>query len=317
MKLAFYGFVFAGKVIGYLPIGLLRFGAAIGGSVYFIFSPKREQVKRNMRRALGGDASELMVTWTALKACISYANYWIDMLWVPTRSKEYILDRCEPVDDAPLDEALEAGKGIILALAHFGSWEAGAVYLAERGDFAAVAEIIKPQELFEHFCMLRRKVGIEIFPFDSRPETREAMLQKLKDGVMLGLLCDRDLKGRGVEVTFFGERTTLPAGPAVLAVRSGAPIMVTAVERKGRRWHGHVAELIHVEQPSPVKTTEEIVSETMQEVAYRLERFIRMDPAQWHLFMPGWPSDREEQARSEVRRTPAINAISRLVKIFR
>ena len=54
------------------------------------------------------------------------------------------------------------------------------------------------------------------------------------------LLCDRDLQGGGIEVEFFGERTTLPAGPATLGLRAGAPILPVGVYFT-RRYNGHHA----------------------------------------------------------------------------
>lgn len=292
MKLAYYSFLLAEKVIGKVPIKITRPVARAGGLLYYYALPrKRRLVERNMRRALGPGAGDAEVRRTAKRAYRYYADYWIDFLWLPTLSKEYVLERFGKVNSEPLERAMNEGKGLIVVLPHYGSWEAGGIYISSLGPFAAVAEVLRPPELFDLFVKLRAGVGITIFPYDNTPETREKMVEALKGGTALALLCDRDLKGTGVPVEFFGEETTLPPGPAVLAMRSSSPIIcVTVRNLDDGSWVGHATELIHVEQSDDNNA---VIQETMQQVARRLEDLIREDPAQWHMFMPAWPSDRE------------------------
>ena len=293
MKLGYYLFLAADKVVGKLPIGVTRAVAHAGALAYFYTFPrKRRLVERNMRRALGPEASESEVRTTARRACRYYADYWVDIIWLPTLSREYVLERFGKVGVPGLMEAINAGKGVLVVLPHYGSWEAGAIYLSSLCPFAAVAEVLRPPELFELFCKLRKNVGMDIFPYDSKPETRDAMVEALKGGTMLALLCDRDLKGGGVEVEFFGERTTLPPGPAVLALRSGSPILCVSVRNVDDGWVGHAVEPIWLDDVGD-RDRDEVIRETMQRVARRLEELIREDPAQWHMFMPAWPSDRQ------------------------
>jgi lauroyl/myristoyl acyltransferase len=292
MKLVYYFFLAADRIAGRLPIGVTRAVAHAGALLYFYSFPrKRRLVERNMRRALGPEATGLEVRAAARRACRYYADYWVDIFWIPTLSREYVLERFEKVGLPELMEVVKAGKGVLVVLPHYGSWEAGAIYLSELCPFAAVAEIIRPPELFDLFCRLRKNVGIDIFPYDNKPETREAMVEALKGGTMLALLCDRDLKGKGVEVEFFGERTTLPPGPATLALRSGSPILCVNVRNVEDGWVGHALEPIWLDG-SGDRDRDEVIRETMQKVARHLEELIREDPAQWHMFMPAWPSDR-------------------------
>lgn len=292
MKIAYYGFLAGEKIVGVLPVRITKAVARAGGLAYYCAVPeKRRLVKRNMRRALGPDASEREVRKTARRANRHYADYWVDILWLPTRTREYVLERFGRVNQEPLEAAVAKGKGVLIVLPHYGSWEAGAVYLSSLGPFAAVAEVLKPRELFDLFVKLRAGVGIEIFPYDHAPETRDLMVEALKGGKILALLCDRDLKGSGVEVEFFGERTTLPPGPASLALRSGSPIVCVNVRNlDDGTWVGHAMDPIYADGSGD---REAVIQETMQEVASKLEELIREDPAQWHMFMPAWPSDRE------------------------
>ncbi len=106
---------------------------------------------------------------------------------------------------------------------------------------------------------------------------------------MVCLLSDRDISGDGVEVEFFGEATTLPAGPATLALRSGAALLTAAVYFRPRGRH-----LIRVGAPLDTERQGRIradVSRVTQQLAHRFEDSVRMAPEQWHVMQPNWPSD--------------------------
>lgn len=280
----------AQKVVGFLPIKISMGLADVAGSIYYYtVKKKREQAKSNIRRVLGPDADKKEVARTAKNMCRYYAKYWIEIFWVPTLEKEYILERFRTKGAENFDIPWAMGKGLIVVLPHYGSWEAGAVYLASRGKFSAVAEVLEPPELFKLFCDLRESIGIKIFPFDHKPKTRLKMIEFLKEGGMLALLSDRDLRGTGVEVEFFGEKTTLPPGPAALAFKSGSPIVcVKVVKNDDGTWTGHVSNTIY---PDFEGDRRAVIREIMQQVAYEMEGLIREDPAQWHMLMPAWPSD--------------------------
>jgi phosphatidylinositol dimannoside acyltransferase len=291
LKIVYYLFVLADKIVAKVPVGIIRALAHAGAGLYLVAFPrKRRQVEKNMRRALGPGATDEEVKRTAFRAGRCYADYYVDIFWLPTQARESVLEKFGRINEAGLEAAVAAGKGLIVVLPHYGSWEAGAVYLSSLGPFAAVAEVLKPPELFDMFVRLRAAVGIDIFPYDSKPETRDRMVEALQGGTTLALLSDRDLKGTGVAVEFFGERTTLPPGPAVLAMRSGSPIVCVNVRNVDGGWVGHAMDPIQVEAEGD---KEEIIARTMQQMAANLEVLIREDPAQWHMFMPAWPSDRE------------------------
>jgi len=292
VKFNYYLFVAAEKLVGTMPVRMTRAVARAGAILYYIIFPrKRHLVERNMRRALGENASEKQVKRTARRAYRYYADYWVDILWLPTCSRQDVLDRFAKIGEKTLTDTIAEGKGVIVVLPHYGSWEAGAVYLSSLSPFAAVAEVLKPPELFDLFVKLRAGVGIKIFPYDHSPETRDEMVSALKQGIMLALLCDRDLRGSGVEVEFFGEKTTLPPGPASLAMRSGSPIICVNVRNlDDGSWVGHATEPIYVRDSG---NKDEAVQSAMQHIARTLEGLIREDPSQWHMFMPSWPSDRQ------------------------
>ncbi len=151
---------------------------------------------------------------------------------------------------------------------------------------AAVVEQLEPPELFDWFVELRRAYGIEVIPLG--PNALARLVRAVKNRDIVCLLSDRDISGTGIEVDFFGEKTTLPAGPALLARRTGAPLLPTAVYYRGRSRLGLVAPPIWCSTEAGVRQE---VQRVTQELAWAMERLIAAAPDQWHLLEPNWPSD--------------------------
>ena len=179
---------------------------------------------------------------------------------------------------------------MVIALPHVGSWEYGGRWLAQQGyPMTTVGELLEPPELFDWFTSQRAALGLTVLP--PGPDTTVRLLDTLRSGRVVGLLADRDLVGNGVEVEFFGEKTTLPAGPALLALRSGAPLMTCAIyQRPQRPLPRRVAATARLEAHRAGCARTCSASPRM---ARALEDLIRLAPEQWHLFQPNWPSDRE------------------------
>jgi KDO2-lipid IV(A) lauroyltransferase len=178
--------------------------------------------------------------------------------------------------------ALEAGTGAILALPHVGGWEVGGAWFVRQGfPLTVVVEALKPPELFDWFRNLRQSQGFTVIPLNRSAGL--SVVRALRANQIVALVSDRDIAGGGVDVEFFGERTTLPAGPATLAKRFGAPLLPTAVYFRGAGHHAVVRPPVALDGDAAVVT---------QILAHELEDLIRAAPAQWHLFQPNWPSDR-------------------------
>ncbi len=262
---------------------------AIGVSLAGVMRSRRSMVERHLRRvnpALRGVALR-----RAVQASFdSYARYYIESFRLPTLSKRVVFEGLEPRGyEEYLLPALAEGKGAIMAIPHLGGWEWAGRWVADRGhSITVVVEPLQPPELFEWFAGLRRDLGMNVVPLG--PDAAATVLAALRDNHVVCLLCDRDLQRTGVPVTFFGETTTLPAGPATLAIRSGAPILPTAIYFTPRV-HGHLGV---VRPPIPLERQgrlREDVARITQLLAGELEALIRRAPDQWHLQQPNWPSD--------------------------
>ncbi len=188
-----------------------------------------------------------------------------------------------------VSQFLDAGRGVIFVSPHLGSYDVAGAWLASYGwRMLAVAEELEPPELFEMFCELRRSVGVEVLPA-GKGSTARTLLTGLRSGAAAGLIADRDIAGSGISLEFFGEKTYLPNGPAVLALRTGAPLVVGALyQRPGGRYHGVLLDPIDAGTGKPEGDRVRAISE---EVVARMETLIRREPGQWHLFQPNWPSD--------------------------
>ena len=243
-------------------------------------------MRRNLARVVEGSVLERTVD----EAFRSYARYWMEALRLPKPGLAEIQRRVTNVEGLDnIARYLDAGRGVIFISPHLGSYDVAGAWLASYGwRILAVAEELEPPELFEMFRTLRRSVGVEIVPA-GKGSTARALLSALREGGAVGLVADRDITGSGVEVEFFGEKTFLPNGPAVLALRTGAPLIVGALlQRPGGLYHGVLLEPIEVQAG---KADRARADELTVEVARRMEDLIRREPGQWHLFQPNWPSD--------------------------
>ena len=124
-------------------------------------------------------------------------------------------------------EPLANGRGVVLALPHSGNWDHAGAWLVQVGfPFTTVAERLRPAALFDRFVATREKVGMEVLPLTGGGrDTFATLLSRLRAGGLLCLVADRDISDSGVEVSFFGELATMPAGPASLALATGAALM--------------------------------------------------------------------------------------------
>jgi len=269
----------------------------VGWGVSRVASERRAQVERNLRRVSGDGMSGIALQRAAVATFESYARYYVESFRLPGTSPEDLDARMSYTGLAHVDRALARGKGLIIALPHLGPWEwAGFWVNTVLGvPTTVVVEALEPPDLFEWFADLRRSMGMNVVALG--PEAGTAVARALKANHIVCLLCDRGIGGGGVEVEFFGEKTRLPAGPATLALRSGAPILPTAIYQRGKMHHGVVRAPLATDRRSKLRDD---VARVTQDLARELEILIRAAPEQWHLLQPNWPSD--PGYRAEVQR---------------
>lgn len=249
---------------------------------------RRLMVERNLQRASGKRLSRPALRRAVHRTFESYARYWIESFRLPGTSTADIERGIEVDNFGYVSDGLSAGKGVILALPHLGGWEWAAFWLTEikRVPVSAVVEAIEPPQLGNWFAELRRAFGLEIITLG--PSAGADVIRALKANRIVCLLCDRDIGGGGVDVEFFGERTTLPAGPATLALRSGASLLPCAVYFEGDGHRGFIRPPLPADRTGRLRDD---VARLTQMLASEMEDLIRRAPEQWHLMQPNWPSD--------------------------
>ena len=265
-----------------------RLAFPIGAAAAAFQREPRKIAERNLRRALGAGLHGRELDRLSRGVFVSYARYFIDSFRLPSLSADEIEAGWTVDGYEHVEAALAGATGPILALPHLGGWEWAAFWLTriERQRVSAVAEELRPPELFEWFTGLRRELGMEVIPLGAGAGSE--VIKALKNHHITCLLTDRYLSGGGVPVEFFGERTILPAGPATLALRTGAPLLPTAVYFRGRGVHGVVRPPIPVQREGRLRDD---VGRITQLLARDLEQLIAAAPEQWHLLQPNWPSD--------------------------
>lgn len=281
----------AGSLIARALPGLVTNGLAspVGFGANLASPRRRSIIERHLRR-VNPTWSRWRLRSAVQDAFESYARYWVESARLPTLPARTVDAGIEVIGyDEHIVAMLERGNGLILALPHLGGWEWAGRWLADCGHrVTVVVEQIEPPELFDWFARLRTKLGMTVVALG--PEAGKQTLRALHDNEIVCLLSDRDIGGGGIEVEFFGEKTTLPAGPATLGLRTGAPILPVAVYFTSRV-DGHLGI---VRPPIPAERRGKLrddVARVTQCLADELEYLIRRAPEQWHLFQPNWPSD--------------------------
>ncbi len=258
------------------------------------------QYARNMLRVLGEQATPASLAAVTRAGVHSYARYWRETFQVPGRDLHTLgLDLARStIGLEHLDRAQEEGRGTILALPHSGNWDVAGLMITERyGALTVIVERLEPESLYAKFTAFRELLGMEVVPLtgpsvggratppDVNPS--QVLRERLRQGRIIALLADRDLSSSGVPVTFFGEPTRMPAGPAMLAAVTGADLCPTNLHFTDDGWVHH----INAPMELPGTRLAQQVRQATQRIAEVFEVGIADHPADWHMMQPLWLAD--------------------------
>jgi len=249
-----------------------------------VWATRRQTVEHNLRRASRGRLEGAALTRATQTLFANYGRYWHELFRLRGRD-----GTIEDLTDAEGYEHIAGpqaeGRGVILALPHLGNWDAAGAWLAGRGHrLVVVAEPLEPRELFDWFVSERAALGMEVVPLGASAIAR--LLRAINDGHIVCLVCDRDISGDGVAVELFGAQTTMPGGPAVLSLRTGAPIVpVGNYFGEGGRHRIRILPPIPCERRGSLRDDVERVT---QDLARCFEELIAAAPEQWLIMQPVW-----------------------------
>jgi lauroyl/myristoyl acyltransferase len=266
---------------------------ALADRTYRKDGPGVRQLRANLARVIPEARSETLEA-TTHEGVRRYLRYWSEAFRLPAWSPERLrssFDLIQGMDD--LDAAVAAGKGAIMVSSHSGNWDLAGAWACDRyGGIVTVAERLKPAGLYDKFVAYRESLGMEVLPH-GEDTTFRTLLRRLKEGKLVCLVADRDLSGSGVHVDFFGETASMPAGPAMLSLMTGAPIMPVDL------WHvkGGLKARVRRALPEPEGgDREERVAALTQSMADAFAEAISEHPADWHMMQRLWLSDLSQRA---------------------
>ncbi|QZA06092.1 phosphatidylinositol mannoside acyltransferase [Mycolicibacter heraklionensis] len=291
------GFAAGWMLVRAMPEFLAR-NAFDAGALFAARGGGPEQLRKNLARVIGTAPddvpSELMRASLA-----SYARYWREAFRLPTMDHAALAVQLhESVRGRDnVTAALAAGRGAVLALPHSGNWDMAGVWLAQtHGGFTTVAERLKPESLYRRFLAFRESLGFEVLPLSGGPRPPfEILAERLCDNGLVCLMADRDLTRSGVPVDFFGESTRMPAGPAKLALATGAALLPAHCWFEGAGWAVRIGP--------PLDCSSGDVGVITQALADTFAEGIAAYPQDWHMMQPQWMADLPESRRARLGET--------------
>jgi phosphatidylinositol dimannoside acyltransferase len=240
---------------------------------------KRVQRLRRNYSQVRPDASKAELEELVLSGLKSGMRYWCDTFRISDWNREKILSSAKSINDSFLFEPVASKRGVIVAVPHAGNWDhAGAVFCAQGLKVISVAEHLKPDRLFRRFLKHRESIGLRILDLDAG--VMGELRSFLNQGELVALVADRDLSKSGIDVNFFGARARMPAGPAILALETGADLVTVFVS--------YAEDGIVIDCAPPIKVDKSAdrkaeIARVTQVMANRFEDAIKADPTSWHM----------------------------------
>jgi len=278
-----YPYFLAWRIVRWLPEGI-AYKVAYRIADYLVKRNGKsvQRLRSNLSRTQP-QMTSLDIELLLLKAMRSYMRYWCDTFRFPDWSAQRVNETVTVTNEFLLLDAIEAKTGVIVSLPHAGNWDhAGAYFCAKGVRLVTVAERLKPEKLFLKFLEYRQSMGMEVLPLDGR--VLGTLAQRLRQGGLVALVADRDLSRSGINVEFFGGVSRMPPGPALLALKTGAPLLTAFVSYTHEGIHIHFE---NVEIPTE-GSEEEKVNSIVQLTAKNFEIGISEHPEDWHMLQRIW-----------------------------
>lgn len=271
-----------------LPLPVSYSVAMVAGSAAFYFWPRgRKATVRNFGHVLPGMPNG-HIRSVARRSLVNYCRYLVDFIRFPSLRPAELIAQVEANGNFDrLDEALKRGKGAIIVCMHFGNWDLGAGATASRGyPLTVVAETFPDPRLDAMVVGSRRNLGMQVVKME---KAAPSLIRTLRSNGLLALLIDRPTPNDGVRVSFFGREVEVPAGPARLALRTGAQVVPVAFARRSEKGPEVITLADFSVSHEPTGDKDADVRCLTQQIMHAQERFIRSYPEQWYMFREMWP----------------------------
>jgi KDO2-lipid IV(A) lauroyltransferase len=277
-------YLFAWKLIAVLPEKLAyKFANYVSDQIYNKNGKGIKRLRSNYGRVMPEYPDQKLeeLTKMGMRSCL---RYWFDTFRLSKWSKKRIISTTQVIRENLLRDPIQSKRGCIVALPHAGNWDHAAAYFCSTGiTVTAVVEKLKPEAIFNKFLAYRESIGIEAI--SHKEKTIPILTQRLQEGKLIALVADRDMSRNGIEVNFFGRTSKMPSGPAILAIKTGSPLITAYV----RYTFGGI-EIIFDEivMPAGSATEEEQIKLITQSIADNFAKRIKEYPVDWHMLQSIW-----------------------------
>ena len=277
-------YLFAWKLIALLPENsAYKLADYVSDRIYKKNGKGIKRLRGNYGRVMPEYSAQKLEELTKL-GMRSYLRYWFDTFRLSKWSKNRIISTTEVIRENLLRDPIQSKQGCIVALPHAGNWDHAAAYFCSTGiTLTAVVEKLKPEAIFKKFLAYRESIGIEAI--SHKEKTIPILTERLQAGKLIALVADRDMSRNGIEVNFFGKTSKMPSGPAILAIKTGAPLITAYV---GYTPSG--IEIIFDETLKPTNSgsEEEQIKIITQSMADNFAKRIKENPVDWHMLQRIW-----------------------------
>ena len=277
-------YLIAWKLIALLPEkSAYKLADYVSDRIYNKNGKGIKRLRGNYGRVMPEYSSQKLEELTKL-GMRSYLRYWFDTFRLSKWSKNRIISTTQVIRENLLRDPIQSKQGCIVALPHAGNWDHAAAYFCSTGiTLTAVVEKLKPEAIFKKFLAYRQSIGIEAISHKEKPIP--ILTQRLQAGKLIALVADRDMSRNGIEVNFFGKTSKMPSGPAILAIKTGAPLITAYV-----RYTPGGIEIIFDETLKPTNSgsEEEQIKIITQSMADNFAKRIKENPVDWHMLQRIW-----------------------------
>ena len=277
-------YLIAWKLIALLPEkSAYKLADYVSDRIYKKNGKGIKRLRGNYGRVMPEYSSQKLEELTKL-GMRSYLRYWFDTFRLSKWSKNRIISTTQVIRENLLRDPIQSKQGCIVALPHAGNWDHAAAYFCSTGiTLTAVVEKLKPEAIFKKFLAYRQSIGIEAI--SHKEKTIPILTERLQAGKLIALVADRDMSRNGIEVNFFGKTSKMPSGPAILAIKTGAPLITAYV-----RYTSGGIEIIFDETLKPTNSgsEEEQIKIITQSMADNFAKRIKENPVDWHMLQRIW-----------------------------
>ena len=277
-------YLLAWKLIALLPEkSAYKLADYVSDRIYKKNGKGIKRLRGNYGRVMPEYSSQKLEELTKL-GMRSYLRYWFDTFRLSKWSKNRIISTTQVIRENLLRDPIQSKQGCIVALPHAGNWDHAAAYFCSTGiTLTAVVEKLKPEAIFKKFLAYRQSIGIEAI--SHKEKTIPILTERLQAGKLIALVADRDMSRNGIEVNFFGKTSKMPSGPAILAIKTGAPLITAYVRYTSG---GIVIIFDETLKPTNSGSEEEQIKIITQSMADNFAKRIKENPVDWHMLQRIW-----------------------------